>query len=195
MYSWQHCGTGTLSYRQPRHLVIMDQWNGQQRAFAIKMFYINNDSLEGVQEFPFFLCHPVHMLQTTDMGVWFSCQLFLLIRLKLNLWSLLNKLWRLPDIIQYGIQYKLSNNLWRNKSLSTRALKRTATTEKSKATTAIPLHQNWWLPSIPLNIITTGCCSMCKKKLHLQKTLNYLREDYRQCGSAAKFISLFFLLI
>ena len=38
MYSWQHCGTGTLSYRQPRDLVIMDQWNGQQRAFAIKMF-------------------------------------------------------------------------------------------------------------------------------------------------------------
>ena len=38
MYSWQHCGTGTLSYRQPRHLVIMDQWNGQQHAFAIKMF-------------------------------------------------------------------------------------------------------------------------------------------------------------
>ena len=37
MYSWQHCVTGTLSYRQPRHLVIMDQWNGQQRAFAIKM--------------------------------------------------------------------------------------------------------------------------------------------------------------
>ena len=38
MYSWQHCGTGTLSYRQPRNLVIMDQWKGQQRAFAIKMF-------------------------------------------------------------------------------------------------------------------------------------------------------------
>ena len=38
-YSWQHRGTGTLCYRQPRHLVIMDQWNGQQRAFAIKMFY------------------------------------------------------------------------------------------------------------------------------------------------------------
>ena len=38
MYSWQHCGTATLSYRQPRHLVIMDQWKGQQRAFAIKMF-------------------------------------------------------------------------------------------------------------------------------------------------------------
>jgi hypothetical protein len=40
MYSWQHCGTGTLSYRQLRHLVIMDQWNGQQRAVAIKMFYM-----------------------------------------------------------------------------------------------------------------------------------------------------------
>jgi len=36
MYSWQYCGTGTLSYRQPRHSVIMDQWNGQQPAFAIK---------------------------------------------------------------------------------------------------------------------------------------------------------------
>jgi len=50
MYSWQHCGTGTLSYRQPRHLVIMDQWNGQERAFAIKMFYKSNDSLEGAQK-------------------------------------------------------------------------------------------------------------------------------------------------
>jgi len=28
----------------------MDQWNGQQRAFAIKMFYKNNDSLEGAQK-------------------------------------------------------------------------------------------------------------------------------------------------
>jgi len=50
MCSWQHCGTGTLSYRQPRHSVIMDQWNGQQRAFAIKMFYKNNESLEGAQK-------------------------------------------------------------------------------------------------------------------------------------------------
>ena len=50
MYSWQHCGTGTSSYRQPCHSVIMDQWNGQQRAFAIKMFYKNNDSLEGAQK-------------------------------------------------------------------------------------------------------------------------------------------------
>jgi hypothetical protein len=40
IYSWQHCWTGTLSYRQPRHLVIMDQWNGQQRAVAIKKFYM-----------------------------------------------------------------------------------------------------------------------------------------------------------
>jgi hypothetical protein len=39
MYSWQHCGTGTFSYIQPRHSVIMDQWNGQKLAFAIKMFY------------------------------------------------------------------------------------------------------------------------------------------------------------
>ena len=55
MYSWLHCGRGTLSYRQPRHSVIMDQWNGQQRAFIIKMFYKNNDSLEGAQEFRHFL--------------------------------------------------------------------------------------------------------------------------------------------
>ena len=36
-------------------LVIMDQWNGQQRAFAIKMFYKNNDSLEGFTEVPIFV--------------------------------------------------------------------------------------------------------------------------------------------
>jgi hypothetical protein len=40
MYSWQHFGKGTFSYRQPRHLVIMDQWNGQQSAVAIKIFYM-----------------------------------------------------------------------------------------------------------------------------------------------------------
>jgi hypothetical protein len=28
----------------------MDQWNGQQRAFTIKMFYKNNDSLEVAQK-------------------------------------------------------------------------------------------------------------------------------------------------
>jgi transposase len=34
----------------------MDQWNVQQRAFAIKLFYKNNDSLEGAQkEFRSFL--------------------------------------------------------------------------------------------------------------------------------------------
>ena len=61
MYSWQHCGAGTLSYRKPRHLVIMDQWNGQQCAFAIKMFYKNNDSLEVAQrEFQFF-CVSLYM--------------------------------------------------------------------------------------------------------------------------------------
>jgi hypothetical protein len=58
MYSWQHCGGGTLSYRQSRHLVIMDQWNGQQRAFAIKMFYKHNDSLEDLEVSVFF-CLPV----------------------------------------------------------------------------------------------------------------------------------------
>jgi hypothetical protein len=57
MYRWQHCGTGTLSYRQPRHSVIMDQWNGQRRALAIKMFYKNND----ISKVPLFLCHPVHI--------------------------------------------------------------------------------------------------------------------------------------
>ena len=25
MYSWQHCATGTLSYRQPCHPVVMEQ--------------------------------------------------------------------------------------------------------------------------------------------------------------------------
>ena len=34
----------------------MDQWNGQQRAFAIKMFYKNNDS----SKVPVFLCHLVY---------------------------------------------------------------------------------------------------------------------------------------
>jgi hypothetical protein len=38
MYSWQYCGTGTLCYRQPRHLVTMDHWNGQQGAVAVHFF-------------------------------------------------------------------------------------------------------------------------------------------------------------
>ena len=52
MYSWQHCGTGTLIYRQLRHLVITDQLNGQQRAFAIRMFQF----LLGFSKVPVFLC-------------------------------------------------------------------------------------------------------------------------------------------
>jgi hypothetical protein len=44
---WLTQKTGTFEMRSgshaqlaaPRHLVIMDQWNGQQHAFAIKMFY------------------------------------------------------------------------------------------------------------------------------------------------------------
>jgi hypothetical protein len=58
MYSWQHCGSGTLSYRQPRHLVVMDQWNGQQRAVAIKMFYMFGflQFLLGFSKVPIFFC-------------------------------------------------------------------------------------------------------------------------------------------
>jgi len=37
----------------------MDEWNGQQRAFAIKMFYKNNDSLEGFSKVPVFFVSPV----------------------------------------------------------------------------------------------------------------------------------------
>jgi hypothetical protein len=59
MYSWQHYGTGTLNYRQPRHLVIMDQRNGQQRAVTIKMFY-----KFGFLQCSRFLCHLV-LLSTT----------------------------------------------------------------------------------------------------------------------------------
>jgi hypothetical protein len=55
MYSWLHYGTGTLSYRQPHHLVIMDQWNGEQRAVVIKMFYM----FGFLQCSLFFLCHLV----------------------------------------------------------------------------------------------------------------------------------------
>jgi len=44
----------------------MDQWDGQQRAFAIKIFYKNNDSLEGFSKVPFFLCHPVSGLHGGD---------------------------------------------------------------------------------------------------------------------------------
>jgi len=46
------CGTETLSYRQP----ITDQWNDQQSAFAIKIFYKNNDSLEGFFNSSRFFC-------------------------------------------------------------------------------------------------------------------------------------------
>jgi hypothetical protein len=50
MYSWQHCGTGTLSYRQTRHSVIMDQWNGQQRASPLKKFEKDNGRLACVRK-------------------------------------------------------------------------------------------------------------------------------------------------
>jgi hypothetical protein len=57
MYSWQHCGTGTLSFRQPRRLVTMDQWNGQQRAVAMKMFY-----MFGFLQSSRFFCVTLYML-------------------------------------------------------------------------------------------------------------------------------------
>jgi len=38
----------------------MDQWNGQQRAFAIKMFYDFFNFCWVFQNFPFFLCLPVY---------------------------------------------------------------------------------------------------------------------------------------
>jgi hypothetical protein len=61
MYSWQHCGTWTLSYRLPRHLVTMDQWNGRQRAVAITFSYMFGflQFLLGVSKVPIFLCHLV----------------------------------------------------------------------------------------------------------------------------------------
>jgi len=37
----------------------MDQWNDQQRAMAIKMFYKNSGSLEGFSKVPVFFYHPV----------------------------------------------------------------------------------------------------------------------------------------
>jgi hypothetical protein len=38
-----------VSCKQSRHSVIMEEWNGRQRAFAIKMFYKTDDSLEAAQ--------------------------------------------------------------------------------------------------------------------------------------------------
>jgi hypothetical protein len=62
MYSWQYCGTGTLSYRQPRHLVTMDQRTGQQHAVAMKLFYmfVFLQFLLGFSKVPIFLCHLVY---------------------------------------------------------------------------------------------------------------------------------------
>jgi hypothetical protein len=59
MYSWQHCGTGTLSYRRPRHSVIMDQWNGQQRVSPYFFLDFYNFCWIGFSKVPVFLCHPV----------------------------------------------------------------------------------------------------------------------------------------
>ena len=64
MYSWQHCGTGTLSYRQPRHFsnhgsdlkrqVIMVQF------LSINFFcWISSIFVGLFKSSRFFLCHPV----------------------------------------------------------------------------------------------------------------------------------------
>jgi hypothetical protein len=52
-----------LEIRQPCHLVIMDQWNGQQRAVAIKMFYMFGflQFLLGFSKVPIFLYHLVYI--------------------------------------------------------------------------------------------------------------------------------------
>ena len=63
MYCWQHCKTGTLSYRQPRHFsnqgadlkrqVIMVQFR------SIKFFWISSIFFFSFSKVPVFLCHPV----------------------------------------------------------------------------------------------------------------------------------------
>jgi len=63
MYSWQHCGTGTLSYRQPHHFsnhgsdlkrqVIMVQF------LSIIFFCWIYSIFGGFFKSPRFLCHPV----------------------------------------------------------------------------------------------------------------------------------------
>jgi hypothetical protein len=50
----------TLSYRQPRHLVIMDQWNGEQRAVATKFCWIASIFV-GTFNSSRFLCHLVYL--------------------------------------------------------------------------------------------------------------------------------------
>ena len=52
----------------------MEQWNSQQRAFAIKMFYKNHNSLEGAQsEFRHFFQFRTSWsgsLKTRDIKIW-----------------------------------------------------------------------------------------------------------------------------
>ena len=64
MYSWQHCRTGNLSYRQPRHFsnhgsdlkrqVIMVQ-------FLSIIFFIISSIFVGFFKSSRFLCHPVYI--------------------------------------------------------------------------------------------------------------------------------------
>jgi len=60
MYSWQHCGTGTLSYRQPRH--FNDHGSDLKRQVVMVQFLSINYFLLDffnfcwvLQKFPFFV--------------------------------------------------------------------------------------------------------------------------------------------
>jgi hypothetical protein len=66
MYSWQHCGTGTLSYRQSRRLVTMNQWNGQQRAVAIKRCWISSNFVGHFKRSRFFVSPCISTIMHTE---------------------------------------------------------------------------------------------------------------------------------
>jgi hypothetical protein len=70
----QHCGTGTLGCRHPCHLVIIDQWNSQQCAVAIKFWVDFLHFCWAFQKFPFFCV----TLYNTRSGIfycdWFHCR-------------------------------------------------------------------------------------------------------------------------
>jgi len=64
MYSWQHCGTGTLSYRQPRH--FSNHGSDLKRQVIMVQFFVNNfffisSIFVGVFKSSRLLCHPVYI--------------------------------------------------------------------------------------------------------------------------------------
>jgi len=60
MYIWQHCGAGTLSYRQPRY--YFSNHESVERSTVCfrhkNVFYKINDSLEGFSKVPVFFVSP-----------------------------------------------------------------------------------------------------------------------------------------